>query len=110
MLSARQRTSIWPLSPPICQALPSGKPIGVQDGNGGYEVGMKCLYCQGKLVPKKTNYAASRKGYHLIIEVPAWVCEQCGEPLFDEKTVDTIQEILRSVEVRLTSLPMPAAA
>ena len=71
---------------------------------------MKCLYCQGKLVLKKTNYAASRKGYHLIIEVPAWVCEQCGEPLFDEKTVDTIQEILRSVEVRLTSLPMPAAA
>jgi hypothetical protein len=44
----------------------------------------------------------------LILDVPAWVCEQCGEPLFDEATVDTIQDILRSVESRLTRLPVPA--
>jgi hypothetical protein len=30
----------------------------------------------------------------LILDVPAWVCQQCGKPLFDETTVDTIQDIL----------------
>lgn len=51
---------------------------------------------------KRISYAATRKGYHLIIdEVPAWVCEQCGEPLFDEKTVDAIQEVLQGVDARL---------
>ena len=45
---------------------------------------MKCLYCGGKLVRKKVSYTVTQKGYHLIIDdVPAWVCEQCGEPLFD---------------------------
>ena len=63
---------------------------------------MECLYCRGVLVRKRISYAATRKGYHLIIdEVPAWVCEQCGEPLFDEETVDTIQEVLRGVDARL---------
>jgi YgiT-type zinc finger domain-containing protein len=66
---------------------------------------MRCLYCQGTLVRQETHYTASRKGYHLILDVPAWVCEQCGEPLFDEATVDAIQDILRSVESRLTKLP-----
>jgi len=27
------------------------------------------------------------------------VCEQCGEPLFDEQTVDVIQDMLRAVEL-----------
>ena len=63
---------------------------------------MECLYCRGVLVRKRISYATTRKGYHLIIdEVPAWVCEQCGEPLFDEETVDTIQEVLRGVDARL---------
>lgn len=63
---------------------------------------MECLYCKGTLVRKRISYAARRKGYHLIIDdVPAWVCEQCGEPLFEEKTVDTIQEVLRGVDTRL---------
>ena len=63
---------------------------------------MECLYCRGVLERKRISYTATRKGYHLIIdEVPAWVCEQCGEPLFDEETVDAIQEVLRGVDIRL---------
>jgi len=51
------------------------------------------------------SYTATRKGYHLIIDdVPAWVCEQCGEPLFDEETVDTVQEMPRGVDVRVERL------
>jgi YgiT-type zinc finger domain-containing protein len=40
-----------------------------------------------------------RNGCHVTIDsVPAWVCQQCGEPLFDEKQVAAIQDIVKSVE------------
>ena len=65
-------------------------------------ISMECLYCKGTLIRKSVNYTASRKGYHLIIDdVPAWVCEQCGEPLYEEDTVEAIQQILLGVDARL---------
>ncbi len=71
---------------------------------------MECLYCKGTLVRKRVSYTATRKGYHLIIDdVPAWVCEQCGEPLFDEKTVDAVQGMLREVGVRMKRLDVSLA-
>ena len=71
---------------------------------------MECLYCKGTLVRKRVSYTATRKGYHLIIDdVPAWVCEQCREPLFDEKTVDTVQGMLREVGVRMKRLDVSLA-
>ena len=71
---------------------------------------MECLHCKGKLTRKKTSYTVNRKGYHLVIDdVPAWVCEQCGEPLFDEETVDAIQEMLRAVDARMEKLAVPLA-
>jgi YgiT-type zinc finger domain-containing protein len=73
---------------------------------------MKCLHCAGTLAQSRTSYMANRKGYHLIIDdVPAWVCRQCGEPMFEEATVDAIQEILAELDGRLeelTSLPIAA--
>lgn len=67
---------------------------------------MECLHCQGTLVQKTVDHTANRKGYHLIIDdVPAWVCEQCGEPLFDEVTVDAIQKALHEVDSQLNNLP-----
>ena len=72
---------------------------------------MDCFHCKGTLVRKNVSYTATRKGYHLIIDdVPAWVCKQCGEPLFDEETVDTIQEMLREVDIRRERLAVLAAA
>ncbi len=72
---------------------------------------MECLYCKGQLRRTKVSYTATRNGYHLIIDqVPAWVCEQCGEPLFDEETVDAIQEMLREVDLRLEKLAISLAA
>jgi YgiT-type zinc finger domain-containing protein len=74
---------------------------------------MKCLYCQGELVQKKVSYTATRRGYHLIIDdVPAWVCDQCGEVLFDEETVRAIQEMLGELGdrvERLTALSLATA-
>ena len=72
---------------------------------------MECLYCKGSLVRKYVSYTATRKGYHLILDdLPAWVGAQCGEPLFSERTVDTIQDMLREVDGRMETLDMPLAA
>jgi len=30
--------------------------------------------------------------------VPAWVCQQCGEPYFEEREVEAIQNLIQSVE------------
>lgn len=66
---------------------------------------MECPFCTGKLVRKRESYTVSRNGYHLIIDdVPAWVCQQCGEPVFDEETVEAIQDLLREVDARLEKL------
>ena len=67
---------------------------------------MECFHCQGTLVRRPVNYTANRKGYHLIIDdLPAWVCTQCGEPLFDEVTVDAIQKASHEVDLQLNNLP-----
>ena len=66
---------------------------------------MECIYCKGSLVRKQVPYTVVRRGYQLIIsDVPAWVCEQCGEPMFDEETVETIQTMLQEVDSRVEDL------
>jgi YgiT-type zinc finger domain-containing protein len=63
------------------------------------------------LTRKLVSHTVTRKGYHLILDnVPAWVCEQCGEPLFDAETVDAIQAMVRAVESRLEKLNALAVA
>ncbi|MBI5054795.1 MAG: YgiT-type zinc finger protein [Chloroflexi bacterium] len=71
---------------------------------------MKCLHCQGELHRDKTAYTINRNGYHLIIDnVSAWVCSQCGEPLFDEKQVDAIQKIIRKMDADVPLVAQVAA-
>jgi len=72
---------------------------------------MECLYRKGTLARERVSCAATQKGLHLIIhDVPASVGEQCGEPLFDEKTVDAIQEVLQGVNTRLEKSALAFAA
>ncbi len=67
---------------------------------------MKCIHCQGTMKRGRAPIHIDRDGCHVTIDnVPAWICEQCGEPLFDEETVDVIQDILRSVDDKLEKLP-----
>jgi uncharacterized protein with PIN domain len=40
----------------------------------------------------------------MLDAVPAWVCEQCGEAYFEEKEVDTIQDLVRSIEAKAEAL------
>jgi len=60
---------------------------------------MKCTHCGGPMVHRCTSYSISRRGYHLTIDdIPAWVCTQCGEPLFDERRSEVIRDILERIE------------
>jgi YgiT-type zinc finger domain-containing protein len=52
-----------------------------------------------------TPFHVDRKGYHLTLdEVPAWVCRECGEVYFDEPEVDSIQDIIKTLEDRTKKL------
>jgi YgiT-type zinc finger domain-containing protein len=54
---------------------------------------------------KAAPFQVDRKGYHLTLEaVPAWVCRQCGEPYFEEREVDRIQDVIRQMDQRTEEL------
>ncbi len=66
---------------------------------------MKCIHCRGEMKRSTTPFHVDRKGCHLVLDaVPAWVCEQCGESYFEEKEVDTIQDLVRSLEQKMGQL------
>jgi YgiT-type zinc finger domain-containing protein len=44
-------------------------------------------------------FSLSRNGYHISRDaIPAWVCEQCGESLFETSEVDTIQSEISALD------------
>ncbi len=56
---------------------------------------MECLYCKGRMEKTTAPFSIEKKGYHIHWDaIPAWVCKQCGEALFEEKEVERIQQIL----------------
>ncbi len=66
---------------------------------------MKCMHCQGRMEKGTAPFHIDRKGYHLTLDaVPARVCQQCGEVYFDESEVDSIQEIIQTLEDRTEKL------
>jgi len=62
---------------------------------------LRCLHCDGTLVRKKISYTMTHREHHLIIDdMPAWVCQQCGEPMFEEQAVDVVQKLLHELDLR----------
>jgi YgiT-type zinc finger domain-containing protein len=56
---------------------------------------MECLYCKAPMKRGTATFSIDRNGYHISWDaIPAWVCEQCGESLFETKEVDTIKDAL----------------
>ena len=56
---------------------------------------MDCLYCKAQMQRGTAPFSVSRKGYHVSWDaIPAWVCEQCGELMFESNEVDRIQKTL----------------
>jgi YgiT-type zinc finger domain-containing protein len=71
---------------------------------------MECLYCKGNMVYTTAPFSVNRKGYHITWDtIPAWVCTQCGEPLFEEKEVTHIQNALRKLDEEMAHLQLKSA-
>jgi YgiT-type zinc finger domain-containing protein len=72
---------------------------------------MKCSFCKGDLRPGKASYTETRNGCDVVFhDLPAFICIQCNEPLFDEKTVLAIQKVLSTMDENITPLREKAAA
>lgn len=70
---------------------------------------MKCIYCQGTMKKGAASYNLNRKGYHLLLDtLPAWVCDQCGEAYFEESEVQSIQDLIRAIDQKISKLPKSA--
>jgi YgiT-type zinc finger domain-containing protein len=68
---------------------------------------MKCIHCAGAMKRGSAPFHVDRKTCHLLFDtVPAWVCGQCGEAYFEEKEVDAIQDIVRSIEEKMGLLAL----
>jgi YgiT-type zinc finger domain-containing protein len=61
---------------------------------------MRCVICKGSEVkPGTTTFTVEREQMTLVLkEVPARVCQQCGEAYFDEATTQRIEEIAEAAE------------
>ncbi len=71
---------------------------------------MKCLYCKGEMVHSTAPFSVDRNGYHISWEkIPAWVCTQCGEPLFGSNEVKHIQNALKTVDEETRQLELKSA-
>ncbi len=66
---------------------------------------MKCLCCKAQMRRGTASFSIDRNGYSVSWEsIPAWVCDQCGEDLFETREVDLIQEALDGLDSETASL------
>lgn len=68
---------------------------------------MECYHCKGNMKPGHAPLHIDRKGLHITIDKAfAWVWDQCGEHLFDEKEIAAIQELVETIEQKNESLKL----
>jgi YgiT-type zinc finger domain-containing protein len=69
---------------------------------------MECYHCKGKMSKASAPFSVDRHGYHTDHitwdAIPAWVCTQCGEALFEENEVSHIQKALQQVDLETIAL------
>jgi YgiT-type zinc finger domain-containing protein len=66
---------------------------------------MDCLYCKSQMRRGNAPFSIDRQGYHISWDaISAWVCDQCGESLFEASEVDKIQDALAALDRETTSL------
>ncbi len=60
---------------------------------------MKCTRCANDMVRSVSPFRIDRKAVHIALDkVPAWVCPNCRETLFEESEVNAIQELIDAVD------------
>jgi YgiT-type zinc finger domain-containing protein len=66
---------------------------------------MECSHCKAKMQRETAPFSIRQNGYHISWDtIPAWVCEQCGESLFETPEVDTIQSAIATLDRDTASL------
>jgi len=59
---------------------------------------MECK-CGGALVEGKSSHRVSKKNFTFILtDIPAFKCTRCEKVLFDDETVDKIQNLVNRIE------------
>ncbi len=62
---------------------------------------MECPLCKGRMVPGKTNLPFTAEGEGnvvVVINVPALVCEQCGDDFVEIDVVRRVEKIVDRIE------------
>ena len=60
---------------------------------------MECFHCRGQMKKGTAPFSIDRSGYHVHWDaIPAWVCGQCGEPFFESREVELIQQALLALD------------
>ncbi|MGG6269434.1 YgiT-type zinc finger protein [Leptolyngbya sp. AN03gr2] len=66
---------------------------------------MECLCCKAQMRRGTAPFTIDRNGYRVSWDnIPAWVCDQCGEVLFEAREVDLIQEALAGLDRETATL------
>jgi YgiT-type zinc finger domain-containing protein len=70
----------------------------------------RCRFCKGKLREGTTEFLAHAADEVIVIkDVPAFVCEQCGEAYFTAGTSRKIDGVMRDAhQKKLCMRPLPA--
>lgn len=57
-----------------------------------------CTFCGGKVIEKKIDYDYRRESHLLVISnVPAGVCDQCGEKYFKPEILKKMDEVYHNI-------------
>jgi len=73
--------------------------------------GDRCEFCEGEMKQRRILARFRYRGQTIYIEnVPAWVCDKCGEEYFDAPVYKSLEEISRQREriQRVISFPLAA--
>ncbi|MGB7788564.1 type II toxin-antitoxin system MqsA family antitoxin [Methanoregula sp.] len=70
----------------------------------------RCSFCKGKLREGNTEFMAHAGGEVIVIkDVPAYVCEPCGEACYTTATSRKIDGLMRAAhQKKLCMRPLPA--
>lgn len=72
---------------------------------------MECLHCKGRMARGTAPFSLDRNGYHVTWDaIPAWVCAQCGEPFFESREVELIQNALADLDRESAALSSAGAS
>ena len=69
----------------------------------------KCEFCEGQMKQQRILARFRYSGQTIYVEnVPAWVCDKCGEEYFDAGVYKSLEEIARQREriQRVISFPL----